>query len=208
LLDHLIGLILIHGPWIIFGIVALESMGVPLPGETTLVGAALLANSSDQLDIVTIVAAAIGGAIVGDSIGYAVGRSAGLPLLQKYGHRIRLDDGRLLIGRYLFLRYGGAVVFFGRFIALLRMFAGPLAGAGGMPWWRFLLFNIAGGICWACTFGFGAYAVGAEVHRISGALSAVAFVLFVAAGLTFSRVLRRYEPVLLRRAQKVFATRP
>ena len=205
MLDSLIGLILVYGPWLIFGIVALESMGVPLPGETTLVGAALLANNTDRLDIVSIVAAATGGAIVGDSIGYAIGRLVGLPLLQKYGHHFRLNAGRLLIGRYLFFQYGGAVVFFGRFIALLRMFAAPLAGAGGMPWRRFLLFNVAGGVCWACTFGFGAYAVGAEVHRISGGLSAAAFILFVVAGLGFSRVIRRYEPMLLRRATEALS---
>jgi membrane protein DedA with SNARE-associated domain len=151
ILSHtLIDLIPVYGPWIVFGIVALESMGVPLPGETILVGAALLASSTDQIGIVAVVVAAAGGAVVGDSIGYAVGRRFGSPLLQKYGHYIHLDAGRLLIGRYLFFQYGSAVVFFGRFIAVLRMFAALLAGANGMPWGRFLLFNVTGGICWAC----------------------------------------------------------
>src|SRR5262245_38897252 len=98
LLDSLIGLILVYGPWVIFGVVALESAGVPLPGETILVGAALLASSTDQISIITVVVAAAGGAIVGDSTGYAVGRRFGLPMLEKYGHYIHLDKGRLLIG--------------------------------------------------------------------------------------------------------------
>ena len=205
--DTLIGLIPVYGPWIVFGIVALESMGVPLPGETILVGAALLASSTDQIDIVAVVVAAAGGAVVGDSIGYAVGRRFGSPLLQKYGHYIHLDAGRLLIGRYLFFQYGGAVVFFGRFIAVLRMFAALLAGANGMPWGRFLLFNVSGGIWWACAFGFGAYGIGVEIYKISGMLSVVLLILFVASGLALSRVIRRYEPILLRRAKEVLSNR-
>jgi membrane protein DedA with SNARE-associated domain len=102
LLESLIGLIPVYGPWVIFGVVALESAGVPLPGETILVGAALLASSTDRISIITVVVAAAAGAIVGDSTGYAVGRRFGLPMLEKYGHYIHLDKDRLLIGRYLF----------------------------------------------------------------------------------------------------------
>src|SRR5882724_8433177 len=158
--DALINLIPIYGPWIIFGIVAFESAGVPLPGETILVAAALLAASTGQINIVVVVLAAAAGAIVGDGTGYLVGRRIGLPFLHKFGHYIRLEGNRLLIGRYLFLRFGSAVVFFGRFIALLRMFAALLAGGSNMPPARFIFFNVTGGICWACLFGFGTYAVG------------------------------------------------
>ena len=148
--DALISLIPTYGPWIIFGIVALESAGVPFPGETILVAAALLAASTGQINIVVVVLAAAAGAIVGDGTGYLVGRRIGLPFLHKYGHYIRLDGNRLLIGRYLFLRFGSAVVFFGRFIAVLRMFAALLAGGSNMPPARFFFFNVTGGICWAC----------------------------------------------------------
>src|ERR1700676_4586072 len=147
-LSSLIRLIQVYGPWIISVVVALESAGLPLPGETILVAAALLAAATNQIDIAVVVAAAAAGAIVGDGIGYAVGRRFGMPLLRKYGRYIRLDENRLLIGRYLFFRYGSAVVFFGRFVAVLRMFAALLAGANSMPAGRFLFFNVTGGICW------------------------------------------------------------
>src|ERR1700730_16019701 len=136
--DALISLIPTYGPWIIFGIVALESAGVPLPGETILVAAALLATTG-QISIVVVVLASAAGAIVGDGIGYMVERRFGLPLIRRYGRYIRLDENRLLIGRYLFFRYGNVVVFFGRFVAVPRMFAALLAGANSMPAGRFFL---------------------------------------------------------------------
>jgi membrane protein DedA with SNARE-associated domain len=96
-------------------------------------------------------------------------------------------------------------VFFGRFIAVLRMFAALLAGANGMPAGRFFFFNITGGICWACLFGFGAYAVGAEIHKISGVLSMISLGLFIAAGYPLSIFVRRNEAVLRRRAEKALS---
>jgi len=176
--DALISLIPTYGPRIIFGIVALENAGVPLPGETILVAAALLAATTGQISIVVVVLASAAGAIVGDGIGYMVGRRFGLPLIRRYGRYIRLDENRLLIGRYLFFRYGNVVVFFGRFVAVLRMFAALLAGANSMPAGRFFFFNITGGVCWACLFGFGAYAVGAGIYTISGTLSVISLGLF------------------------------
>jgi membrane protein DedA with SNARE-associated domain len=199
--DALISLIRTYGPWIIFGIVALESAGVPLPGETILVAAALLAATTGQISIVVVVLASAGGAIVGDGIGYMVGRRFGLPLIRRYGRYIRLDENRLLIGRYLFFRYGNVVVFFGRFVAVLRMFAALLAGANSMPAGRFFFFNITGGFCWACLFGFGAYAVGAEIYTISGTLSVISLGLFIATGFALSILMRRNEVTLRRRAE-------
>src|ERR1700724_2960932 len=197
----LIGLIQVHGPWIIVVVVALESAGVPLPGETILVAAALLAATTNQIDIAVVVAAAAIGAIIGDGIGYTVGRRFGTPFLRKYGRYIRLDENRLLIGRYLFFRYGNAVVFFGRFVAVLRMFAALLAGANSMPAGRFFFFNVTGGVCWACLFGFCAYAAGAEIRRISGILSVISLGLFIAAGYAVSIFIRRNEVTLRRRAE-------
>ena len=77
-----------------------------------------------------------------------------------------------------------------------------------MPWVRFLFFNVSGGICWASSFGFGAYAVGSAVYKISEVASVIAFILFIVTGFTLSRVIRHYEPVLLSRAEQVFSNRP
>jgi len=194
-------LIPIYGPWIIFGIVALESAGVPLPGETIVVAASLLAATTGQINILTVVLAAAAGAIVGDGIGYIIGRRLGSPFLRRYGRYVHLDDDRLLIGRYLFFQYGSAVVFFGRFIAVLRMFAALLAGANNMPAARFFFFNVTGGICWACLFGFGAYALGAKIYEISGMLSVISLGLFIAGAYVLSIFIRRNEVTLRRRAE-------
>jgi membrane protein DedA with SNARE-associated domain len=199
--DALLSLVPIYGPWIIFGIVAFESAGVPLPGETILVASALLSATTGEINIVVVVLAAAAGAVIGDGVGYVVGRRLGVPFLRRYGRYIRLDEDRLLIGRYLFFQYGNAVVFFGRFVAVLRMFAALLAGANNMPAARFFFFNITGGISWACLFGFGAYAVGAQIYKISGTLSVISFCLFIAAGYVFSIFIRRNEVTLLRRAE-------
>jgi membrane protein DedA with SNARE-associated domain len=199
--DALISLIPTYGPWIIFGIVALESAGVPLPGETILVAAALFAATTGQISIVVVVLASAGGAIVGDGIGYMVGRRFGLPLIRRYGRYIRLDENRLLIGRYLFFRYGNVVVFFGRFVAVLRIFAALLAGANRMPAGRFFFFNITGGVCWACLFGFGAYAVGAGIYTISGTLSVISLGVLIATAFALSIFMRRNEVTLRRRAE-------
>src|ERR1700681_2449987 len=134
-----------------------------------------------------------------------VGRRLGLPLIRRYGRYIRLDENRLLIGRYLFFRYGNVVVFLGRFVAVLRMFAASLAGANRMPAGRFFFFNITGGICWACLFGFGAHALGTEMYKISETLSLVSLGLFIVAASALSIVIRRYEIVLRRQAERALS---
>src|SRR5260370_2807308 len=124
-----------------------------------------------------------------------VGRKLGSPFLRRYGRYIRLNEDRLLIGRYLFFQYGSAVVFFGRFIAVLRMFAALLAGANSMPAGRFFFFNIAGRVCWPCLFGFGAYALGAKIYEIFGTLSVISLGLFIVAGFSiFFFICRKLIP--------------
>src|SRR5690348_14818315 len=142
-----------YGLWVLFAGVMLESMGVPVPGETTLISAALYAGATGALGVAPVVLVASVAAIVGDNIGYGIGRTVGLRLLVRYGRYIRLDEERLRVGQYLFLRHGGKIVFFGRFIALLRTFAALLAGANRMRWSRFLAMNALGGVCWATLFG-------------------------------------------------------
>lgn len=149
-------------------VIALESMGVPLPGESLVIAATLYAAATHRLDIYIIVPVVAFGAILGDNLGFLIGRWLGARLLVRYGKRIGLTERRMMLGRYLFRRYGGRVVFFGRFIAFLRTFAALLAGANGMEWRRFLVFNAAGGITWACVYGFGSYALGKAVEQLKG----------------------------------------
>ncbi|MBV8613695.1 MAG: DedA family protein [Acetobacteraceae bacterium] len=182
--------------------VGIESMGIPFPGETTLIAAAAYAGSTHKLSIVLVVAAAAAGAIIGDNVGFWIGREVGLRLLLRYGKYIRMTERRIKLGQYLFQRYGGVVVFFGRFVAVLRALAAFLAGTNRMTWPRFLVFNAAGGIVWSSAYGFGAYALGTQIHRLAGpvgiALGAVALVLIVC-GFVF---LRRHEHQLEDEAER------
>jgi len=128
----------------------LENMGVPVPGETvTLLGGYAAGNG--QLNGVLVMAAAAGGAIIGDNIGYWIGRRAGWPLVLRIGRLLRLSPERLEPLRQSFAAKAGRAVLFGRFVAVLRVLAGPLAGAVGMPWPRFLVCNSLGAILWATT---------------------------------------------------------
>jgi membrane protein DedA with SNARE-associated domain len=194
-------LIQAYGLWALFIVVTLESMGVPMPGETALVTTALYAGSTHQIDIISVVLVAATGAIIGDNIGYLIGRSIQLRLLVRYGRYIRLDQARLKVGQYLFRRHGGKIVFFGRFVAFLRTFAAVLAGANRMPWPHFLLMNALGGLCWASIFGGGAYLFGEQITRVVGPVSFLLLVVaigLVAAGIVF---FRRHERELEQRAE-------
>jgi membrane protein DedA with SNARE-associated domain len=197
-------LIATHGYWIVALVVALESMGIPLPGETVLVSAAIYAGATGNLEIAGVVAAAATGATVGDNGGYWIGRRVGLPLLLRYGRYLRIGEDKIKLGRYMFARYGGSVVFLARFIALLRVLAAFLAGVNRMGWGRFFAFNIAGGVAWASLFGFGAYTLGSQIERMTGgagvlALAAAAGAL--ACGLVY---LRRQEARLLAEANRAY----
>ena len=130
-------------------VIWVESMGVPLPGEIALVSAALLAITG-VVDPLLVALAATIGAIAGDSVGYMIGRRGGRPLLERLGRRFpkHLGPGHLAQAERLFGRWGVWAVFFGRFVALLRILAGPLAGALQVPYRRLLLANAAGGAVW------------------------------------------------------------
>jgi membrane protein DedA with SNARE-associated domain len=195
-----------YGPWAVFALVALESAGVPMPGEAVLVSAAVLAGTSGEGSIGFIVFAAAVGAILGDNCGYWVGRTAGNVLLHRYGRHVGLGEARLRLGQYLFRRYGGAIVFFGRFVAFLRAFAAVLAGANRMPWGRFLVFNAAGGVIWAAVFGLGGYALGTEMHTASRSLGLAALALAGIAIAGALLLLRRHAARLQAEADLAFIT--
>jgi membrane protein DedA with SNARE-associated domain len=185
----LLHLIATYGYLAIGVIIALESMGLPLPGESVLALAAIYAAHHDQ-SIVTVVASAATGAIIGDNVGYWIGREFGYSLLRRYGSRIGLSPSKIKLGQYLFMRHGAKVVFLGRFVAVLRVLAAVLAGVNRMDWRRFLIANAAGGILWASVVGFGAYLFGKAVTHVTGPLGvalAVIGLAAVVAGLLFVR---------------------
>lgn len=132
-------------------VIGLESLGIPLPGEIVLVSATLLASQHSGIDPVVLGTCAAAGAVIGDSIGYAIGRKGGRPLLTRLGRRFPKHFGPAHVAHAerSFERWGMWAVFIGRFIALLRIFAGPLAGVLKMPYWKFLIANALGGIVWA-----------------------------------------------------------
>ncbi|TMF51393.1 MAG: DedA family protein [Chloroflexi bacterium] len=193
-----------YGYLAVLVIVGLESTGVPLPGETTLVAAALYAGATHNLNIVGVVIAAAVGAILGDNLGYLIGHWGGYRLLIRYGRYIRLSEKRIKIARYLFLRYGGEVVFFGRFTAILRAYAAFLAGTTRMPWRRFLFFNAAGGIAWATIYGGGAYLLGRQIERLSVPFEIVFVAAAVIAIVVGALIIRRQEERLAVAAEKAF----
>ncbi|MEV8325640.1 MULTISPECIES: DedA family protein [unclassified Kitasatospora] len=146
-------------------IIGLESLGIPLPGEIALVTATLMAVkgvvSPEWIAVVAIL-----GAIIGDSIGYSIGRKGGKPLFEKLGRKFPKHFGpsHLATAERSFQKWGMWAVFFGRFIALLRIFAGPLAGALKMPYWKFLIANVLGGIVWAGGTTLLVYKVGKSIE--------------------------------------------
>ncbi|MFE3329723.1 DedA family protein [Streptomyces sp. NPDC059176] len=173
-------------------VIGLESLGIPLPGEIVLVSSALLASQHGEINPWVLGACASAGAIVGDSIGYAIGRKGGRPLLAWCGEKFpkHFSEANIATAERSFERWGMWAVFFGRFVALLRIFAGPLAGVLRMPYWKFLTANVFGGILWAGGTTAVIYSVGvvaeAWLKRFSW-LGLVAAVLF---GLTSMLVLK------------------
>lgn len=179
---------------LVAAIIALESMGIPLPGEVILVSAALLAARQElNVSPVWVAVAASAGAIIGDSIGYLAGRHWGDRMFTVLGRRFPRHAGpdQLAYAEHVFTRYGVWAVFFGRFVALLRIFAGPLAGALRMPYPRFLTANALGGITWACGTTTAIYVVGlrAEVWLKDSAW--IGLVVAVVLAVVLSTVFRR-----------------
>lgn len=191
-----------YGYWVVLFCICVESAGIPVPGETALLAAAIYAGTTHQLNIGLIVVAAVTGAIVGDNLGFLAGRQGGYRLLQRYGHHVGLDARKLKLGRYLFLRHGGKVVFFGRSVAVLRTWAAFLAGANRMPWRRFLLYNAGGGIVWATLYGVAGYLLGSAVLRFGGAAGAVTLALGTLATVLVTVSLRRNQRRLSEEAER------
>jgi membrane protein DedA with SNARE-associated domain len=146
-----------HGLPLLFVVVMLESFGLPLPGETAVIAFGLLA-AQGHYSIVTVIVIAATAAIVGDNLGYwLLGRLGGRALFRRWGWLRRYSERVLPRAERLMQRHGGKTVFFGRFVAVLRVAAAAVAGLAHMPWWRFFFWNASGGIVWATTVSLVAY---------------------------------------------------
>jgi membrane protein DedA with SNARE-associated domain len=179
--------------------VGIESLGVPLPGETMLITASAFAAATHRLSIVGVIAAAIAGAVVGDNIGFGIGWFGGYPLLRRFGKYVRLDEPKLKVGRYIFMRQGAKVVFFGRFVSVLRTYAAFLAGTNRMHWSRFLIANALGGIVWATLYGVGSYKLAGAITKLSTpfeiGFAALAVVVIIGGAIFVRTHIKRLEAV-------------
>ena len=138
-----------YGLLVVAGTIGLEGIGFPVPGETALIVASVISGTKHELNIVAVIVTAAVASIVGRSVGYLIGRYFGYWLLLRYGSYIWINEARIKLGQYLFLRHGGKIVIVAQFIPVLRTVAGVMAGANRMPWPQFLLANV-----------FGAFALG------------------------------------------------
>ena len=191
-----------YGLVVVAGVIGLESAGIPVPGESVLIAASIFAGSHHSLNIVSVVVTATAAAIVGQMVGYVIGREYGYWLLLRYGGYLRITESRIKLGEYLFLRHGGKIIFIARFVPMLRALAGILAGANRMPWRQFMLANVVGACIWAAFFGFAAYMLGRQFEKVAGPLViviGVAAVIVIAIGANF---VGRHEAQLAAEAER------
>jgi membrane protein DedA with SNARE-associated domain len=193
-----------YGYYAVFTLIVLECMGIPLPGETALMSAALYAGTTHHLNVVALAATAAAGAVIGDNAGYWIGRTGGYRLAQRYGRFVGLDRAKLKVGRYLFAQHGVKVVFAGRFIAVLRTFAAFFAGVSRMRWPAFLVANAAGGAAWSCFYAFGAYALGRAADSVGSTITYAGYGLASGATVASIVMVRRSVRRLERRAEEAF----
>src|SRR5215831_16582867 len=197
-------LIASYGYWAVFLLVAVESLGIPLPGETALITAGIYAGHTHRLSPWLIFAVAAAAAIIGDNIGYWIGDKGGYRLARRYGPKVRFDEQKLKIARYLFDRHGAKVVFLGRFVSVLRTYAAFLAGTSKMRWRKFLPANAAGGILWAAIYTFAAYLAGNALQKATGIIDWVLIGAAVVAIVVVVMVLRRETGKLAVQAEAAY----
>lgn len=176
--DTLVRLLTSYGYIVLFLLVGIESLGIPLPGETALVTAAAFA-AQGRLSIVGVIATAAVAAILGDTGGYWIGRTGGLALIRRHGRLLHFNDATLERVRGFFARHGNKTVFIGRFIAVLRTWAAFFAGTGGMPYRTFLVYNALGGIVWSAVFGALGYVFGRNLPALERSVGRVSLALLL-----------------------------
>lgn len=195
-------LIHVYGLVTVAAIVGLECIGFPLPGETALLAAAVYAGTQHDISIAAVIFTAAGAAIVGRMVGYAIGHGWGHWALLRYGPYLRITEGRIKLGQYLFLRHGGKIIFFAQFVPVLRTFAGLFAGVNYMPWRQFMLANTVGAMLWAVSYGYGAYALGRQFENLEGPMAFVLVILTMIAFIVGGIFIHRHEAQLIAEAER------
>jgi len=180
-----------YGYWAVGATLLLENMGLPVPGETILLMASFLAYSEHKLSLPYIILVGVCAATLGDNLGFAIGHYGGRPLLDRYQKTLRIRPNVIARGEELFARYGSATIFVARFIAGMRIIAGPLAGVLRMPWRRFVLFNFLGAVVWVTAIASVGYLFAkhweALMQVLRDANIAIAIVVVVLVGLYWWR---------------------
>jgi membrane protein DedA with SNARE-associated domain len=201
LISSIIPLIETYGLVFVAVLICLESIALPVPGETVLILAAVFAGTRHQLHIVAIVLTAATAAFVGQVIGYMIGRQFGYRLLLRYGGYLRITEGRIKLGEYLFLRHGITIVIVARFLPVLRSIIGILAGANRMPAPSFLFANIVGALVWTSVVGYLSFLFGNLIHQVGHWIAIVVGVVAVTAIVVGVNFLRRHEERLTAEAE-------
>ena len=156
-----------YGLLVVAGFIGLESMCIPLPGETALIVGSVIAGRTHELNIIAVILTAMGASLIGRIIGYLIGAQFGYWLLLRYGAYVRVTESRIKLGQYLFLKHGGIIIVIAQFVPVLRAIVGILAGANRMPWRRFVLASALGAGLWATTFGIGGYSFGKQFAHLA-----------------------------------------
>jgi len=192
----------IYGIWVVAAFVALESVGIPLPAEAALIAAGFFAARTHGLEIWSLITAGIVAAIVGEVVGFWIGRRFGHQLLMRYGPRLGVTEGRIRIGQWLFVRYGGRFVFIARFLPFLRNMAAVLAGTNSMAQHNFYFASATAAAAWITGYGFAAYSFGEAFANLASpaavGLGLAAALITLAAPL----LILRYERRILAKAEQ------
>lgn len=199
-----------YGLLVVAGFIGLESIGIPLPGETALVVGSVIAGRTHELNIVAVILVAFASSLIGRMIGYVIGAHFGYWLLLRFGAYVRITEARIKLGQYLFLRHGGIIIVIAQFVPVMRAIAGILAGANRMPRRYFLLASAVGAGLWSAFFGTAAYAFGRQFAQLAAnwwlfsgpsgwCIFAVAAAIVV---LLFANFVGRHEAQLAAKAER------
>jgi membrane protein DedA with SNARE-associated domain len=191
-----------HGVWLVAAFIALETVGLPFPAEAALMAAAIFAASTHDLDVWSLISAGIAAAVLGNIVGFWIGRRFGYRLLTHYGKRVGLTEDRIRIGQWLFLRYGSTFVFIARFLPFLRNMAAILAGANCMPPHRFFVASTTAAAVWVMCYGLASHYLAEAFMALASPVAIGLGLVAILIVLAVPTLILRYEKVLLARAEQ------